>query len=58
MQQLNHFLELDVGPELMADAEALVSVPQTTGRHRTADPGQFQSADIDYLRGLGYVIDG
>lgn len=56
LRRLNRFLELTVAPGSMAEAEAMVSVPQTAGRHREADSGQFLATDLDYLRRLGYAI--
>ena len=57
LQALNTFLELDVSRTLGLEAEAMVTVPDTTGRHRAADLAQFVPDDLNFLKELGYALD-
>lgn len=54
--RLNDFLGLQAAPPALERAQAIVSVPDTTGRRRDADLRQFDAADLAFLEEAGFDI--
>jgi hypothetical protein len=57
IQKLNQFLELDVSRDKLHSLAGSITVPDSCGRYRQRDCGQFDALDIEFLKTLGFPAE-
>ena len=57
LAKLNRFLGLDESPDVLGALAASISVPAGSGRYRQRDCSQFDPADIQFVKQMGFACD-